>query len=128
MTATQTPAHFIDLLGIDRAPSDTCKAKILNALIRFGLAINDAALIDAAKARLPAANPFEPPVEWKSFYDLAFRQHADEDCGVYPDDDGDRYCREYWQYLTDTERAERLQQPSLGKEDGKKDAEALNAA
>ncbi|MCS6496803.1 hypothetical protein NX905_21395 [Burkholderia thailandensis] len=77
---------------------------------------------------MPVANPFFPPEEWKREYGQGFYAHADEARGTYIEE-WERYCVEYWQeQLTDADRQDRLAAPSMGLDDGRKDAEALNAA
>ncbi|WP_321820728.1 MULTISPECIES: hypothetical protein [unclassified Burkholderia] len=115
-------------LGLDRAKCDADRAIVLGAIRRFAESINDTQLVAEVQAVMPAAHPFIPPEAWKQKYEGGFRVHADEDCGTYVDDMG-RYCVEFWQeHLTDAERQARLVDPSLGLDDGRKDAEGLNGA
>lgn len=122
-----SPTEIIAALDLTRAPSDAVRAQLLHALVQYGQAVGDAALADAARAAKPAVDPFKPPQEWKAFYLDTFSSTADPDCSVDPDE-GPRYCVEYWQSLTDAQRAERLACPNLGRQDGIDDAEALNEA
>lgn len=127
MDANENAQAFIQALRLDAAPSDTDRAQLLEALKAYADAAGMPALKEAAHAALPAAHPFRPPKQWKLHYLAEFEQIADPDCGVDPDE-GKRYCREYWQSLTDEQRQERLADPQLGREDGQKDADALNEA
>lgn len=121
----EAPHAIIEALDLPRAPSDTTRAMVLHALIEYGQAIQNPALAEAAKAAMPKAHPFRPPKAWKDQYLDAFRCTADEECGVDPYE-GPRYCAEYWSSLTDADRAARLADPSLGFQDGLKDATDLN--
>lgn len=123
MNATE----LIAALDIPGAPSDTVRAKLLVALDRYGQEVGNGELMAAARAAMPTAHPFVPPGEWREFYDEGFTSFADEDQGVYLDDMR-RYGTEYWQGMQDTERQDRLAKPFLGKQDGEKDAQALNEA
>lgn len=118
---------LIAALGIENAPSDTVRAKVLLALDRYAVEVGNGELMEAARAAMPKADPFAPPGEWREFYDEGFQSVADEECGVYLDDMR-RYGTEYWREFSDSERQDRLQQPSLGRSDGMKDAQALNEA
>jgi len=121
--------QLIDLLRLENAPNDTARAAVLFALVSYGKACNDMALVEAANAAMPLANPLKPPAEWAKRYKEGFCLVADPDCGVEPDD-----CHLnaslYWRnYLTDEQRRERLANPvELGFEDGQSDAQALNDA
>lgn len=115
-------------LGLDRAKCDADRAIVLGAIRRFAESIADASLIAEVQALMPAAHPFVPPEAWTQKYAAGFQAYADEDCGTYVDD-MERYCTEYWQgHLTDIERQARLENPSMGLEDGRIDAVSLNAA
>jgi hypothetical protein len=124
----QTPVHlvsFFETLGIDRAKSDSERAQVLSMLAWFSNKVDDPELAAAALALMPAADPFRPSQEWRARYNDAFSSFADEDRGTYLDD-MPRYGVEYWQALTDAQRLERLSDPSIGSQDGEKDAENLN--
>lgn len=118
---------IIAALDLEHAPSDSVRAFILEALASYAGACGRMDLHAAAKAALPAAHPIKPPAPWRDAYIDSFSVHADEECNVDPSD-GPRYCLEYWQALTDTERQARLASPRLGRTDGQKDAENLNDA
>lgn len=118
---------IIAALKLEMASSDTERALVLDALMSYCKAVGLTDLHDAAKAARPAAHPFKPPKAWRSAYLEVFEVTADPDCGVDPDE-GQRYSAEFWQSLTDAQRHERLGAPWLGREDGEKDAEALNEA
>jgi hypothetical protein len=124
----QETAMVLEGLQLERCKSDTVRARVLGALIEFAGEVEDADLAAEARAMMPKANPFVPTKPWRDNYLTGLRSVADEDCGVYPDDDGERYAFEYWQGLTDAERNERLQFPEMGEQDGKKDGDNLNAA
>lgn len=128
-TQVQAPAieQLLAALQLDRAPTDGDRAKVLGALMAYSRAIGNPALEHAAKQRFPAANPFTPPDAWAAHYREWFGTFADED-ELDVEMDVDRYCQEYWQGLTDAQRTQRLAKPELGQADGRKDAEALNAA
>lgn len=120
---------IVDGLNINRAESNTVKARLLESLIKFGKAVSDDALVQAATAVMPAAHPFKPPEEWRKFYVEAFYVEADSDRGVDPDADADRCSYEFWQMvLNDADRAERLSKPTMGRGDGERDARNLNEA
>ncbi|MEJ6003741.1 hypothetical protein [Paucibacter soli] len=118
---------LISSLGLDQAPSDSVRARVLSALRTYGERTDQPDISKAAEALMPAAHPFEPPAEWVEQYRGTFESVADPDCGVDPDE-SHRYSAEYWQSLTDADRKQRLANPSLGREDGQKDADNLNAA
>jgi hypothetical protein len=118
---------IIAALKLDEAGSDTTRASVLTALLRYAQETKQPDLAQAAKAAMPAAHPWHPPAEWREYYLSAFRMNADDECGVDPDE-GSRYCGEYWRDLTDEERAARLADPLMGSGDGEKDADALNEA
>ncbi len=69
----------------------------------------------------------KPPEEWVKRFSDAFHVSADLDCGVDPAA-GWQYALEFWSYLTDEQRAERVANPEMGDKDGEDDAEMLNAA
>lgn len=119
--------NIIAGLELAKAPTDTVRAFVLDALADYAKATGLSELGKAAREARPAAHPFRPPKEWREKYLETFAQIADPDCGVDPDE-GPRYCVEYWQSLTDSQRQQRLAEPWLGEEDGQKDADALNAA
>ncbi len=128
MTETARDARaLIAALHLERAPSDTARALVLDALIAYSQAVGLSDLHDAAKAARPHADPFHPPDAWREAYIGVFRRVADPEWGVYPEE-ADRYCFEYWSGLDDAQRHERLGAPGLGEEDGRKDAEELNRA
>lgn len=116
----------LNALGISLAKTDVDKAVFLAAIIVFAKAIKDHTLEQEAIVLMPTAHPFIPPKAWREHYNRTFSEYADEECGVYPDDDMERYGTEYWQDFTDDERQKRLENPTLGLGDGKKDAEGLN--
>lgn len=127
--AAQRAQMVIAALDLTAAPSDTERARVLEALLRYAEATGNAALVTAARQALPAAHPFRPPAAWRERYLDAFRATADPDCGVDPDADCERCCGEYWRdILTDAQRAERLARPELGSTDGTRDAQQLNDA
>lgn len=117
----------INALGIQFAKSDTAKARVLASIRSFAESIGDDALAAEARALMPAADPFSPPVAWRDNYYESFSVTADEECNV-DIDDMPRYCIEYWRSMTDAERNARLENPAMGRGDGIKDAEALNEA
>lgn len=121
------PQAIIAALNLESADTDTVRACVLEALRAYGQATAQPALVDAAEAAMPKAHPWLPPAEWRRFYEDHFRIIADPECSVCPDE-ADRYCAEYWQCLTDAERQARLADPSLGEQDGEKDADNLNDA
>ncbi|MBC8737415.1 hypothetical protein F6X40_11425 [Paraburkholderia sp. UCT31] len=116
----------LDGLQLDRSPSDSVRAQVLAAIIAFAREVGDADLSEGARAKMPAANPFRPPPEWKERYLTGLEEVADEDCGVYFSEDGERYSVEYWQSFSDEQRAARLADPELGYEDGQTDGTHLN--
>ena len=118
---------IIEAFDLAAAPSDTSRAKLLAAIVRYAKEKSDTDLQAAAQDAMPSANPFSPPDVWRSQYESGFEDFADEDCGVYLDDMR-RYGTEYWQGMNDEERQNRLENPALGRSDGEKDATALNAA
>ncbi|CAE6823263.1 hypothetical protein R70006_06309 [Paraburkholderia domus] len=119
-------SHRLADLGIERATSDADRAILLAAICRFARSVGDAELEAEADALMPEASPFEPPETWLDRYTASFESYADEDRGTYSEDVG-RYAVEYWQALSDAERAARLQQPAMGCADGQRDAEGLNS-
>lgn len=121
------PQNIIAGLELGKAPTDTVRASVLDALVSYAKATGLPELGKAAREARPAAHPFRPPKEWRERYLAAFAESADPDCGVDPDE-GPRYCVEYWQGLTDSQRRQRLAEPWLGEDDGQKDADDLNAA
>jgi hypothetical protein len=121
-------AMVLEGLQVERCRSDVTRARILGALIEFAEEVGDTDLATEAKALMPAANPFVPPDEWKEEYLGGLRSVADEDCGVYVNDDGERYARECWRGLTDEDRRERLRDPDRGYQDGLTDGDNLNGA
>lgn len=78
------PADLIDALELSKAPSDVVRASVLGALVRYGQAIGNPALVDAAKAAMPAANPFMPPKEWAAKYKDAFYKLRIPNAGWMP--------------------------------------------
>lgn len=114
-------------LGIDQAKSDGSKALLLAAIIDFANHNNLPDLAAEARALMPEAHPFRPPATWREQYDAGFTEVANEDRGVYRDD-MPRYGTEFWQALTDQQRQERVENPSLGLADGRADAASLNGA
>jgi hypothetical protein len=122
-------AMVLEGLQLERCRSDTVRARILGALIEFAGEVGDEDLATEAKALMPKAHPFRPPVAWKENYLEGLRSVADEDCGIDAAADGERFAHEYWQSnLTDEQRLERLQDPEMGMQDGIKDGDNLNAA
>lgn len=117
----------IAALNLDMATSDSVRASVLEALKVYAKETEQPGLFEAAAAAMPKAHPWKPPKEWRERYQDTFRCVADEDCNVDPSE-APRYCGEYWAALTDAQRQERLADPLLGNEDGRKDAEALNEA
>lgn len=122
-----TAADILLFLKVEEAPSDTDRAQVLSALCRYARKMGLTELEEAAAAAMPQAHPFVPAENWERHYIGAFEQTADPDCGVCPDESV-RYAREYWQSLTDAQRRARVETPSLGAQDGEKDAGALNDA
>ncbi|MGF6996858.1 hypothetical protein [Paraburkholderia sp. GAS32] len=113
-------------LGLERAKSDADRARVLGAIRRFAESIGDAALVAEVQAVMPAANPFVPPETWRVKYEEGFAVEADEGRGTYIEE-SERYAIEYWQMLSDAERQTRIEAPSLGYDDGRKDADGLNS-
>ena len=120
-------ASLLSFLQIEKAPSDTVRAEVLDALITYAEAVGLEDVLSEAKRLMPAAHPLVPPQEWLTQYLGSFGAIADTECGVDPDE-GPRYAVEYWQMLTDEARNHRLSRPWLGEDDGRIDAAALNAA
>jgi hypothetical protein len=117
----------INALGIQSTKSDTAKARVLAAIRAFAESVGDDDLAGEARALMPSADPFQPPLAWRDNYYETFPLTADEECNVSVYD-MPRYCVEYWQGMSDAERQARLENPALGRRDGTKDAEALNEA
>ena len=126
MDMNRITQQVLDGLQLDRSPSASVRAQLLSAIVAFAREVGDVDLAEGAKSRMPAANPFRPPREWKERYLNGLSEVADENCGVYFDEDGERYCIEYWQSFSDEERAARLVDPYLGEEDGRTDGSNLN--
>lgn len=120
-------SNFLLFLRLDRAPSDTVRAAVLDAIAECAQQTGLADLRREALRARPAAHPLIPPREWADYYRDAFVMTADTECGVDPDE-APRYCVEYWQSFTDAERHERLANPWMGGDDGRQDADNLNAA
>jgi hypothetical protein len=121
-----TTQQVLDGLQLDRSPSDSVRAQLLSAIVAFAREVGDADLAEGAKSKMPLANPFRPPLEWKERYLNGLASVADEDCGVSFDNDGERFCVEYWQSFSDEQRLARLSEPHLGEEDGRTDGTNLN--
>lgn len=113
-------------LGLERAKSNADRARVLGAIRRFAESIGDAELVADVQALMPAANPFVPPETWRVKYEEGFAVEADEGRGTYVEE-AERYAFEYWQMLSDAERQARLEAPSTGYDDGRKDAEGLKS-
>ncbi len=113
-------------LGLERAKSDADRARVLGAIRRFAESVGDDELVAEVQSLMPAANPFMPPETWRTKYKEGFAVEADEECGTYVEE-ADRYAVEYWQMLSDAQRQARLEAPSSGYDDGRKDAEGLNS-
>jgi hypothetical protein len=114
-------------LGIDRAPDDSTKAMLLNAILVFADTVGDKELASQAQALMPKAHPYRFDPAWGERYADGFYMTADEDCGVCTSE-MHRYRDEYWGFKDDAWRQERLQNPHLGFQDGVNDAQALNEA
>jgi hypothetical protein len=121
-----TTEQVLEGLQLERSPSDSVRAQLLGAIIAFAREVGDIDLAEGARSRMPAANPFRPPREWKERYLVGLADVADEECGVYFDEDGERYSVEYWQGFSDEQRVARLADPYLGEEDGRTDGTNLN--
>ena len=117
----------LEALGIDRAPSDSVKAVLLDALIEFARAVKDTELEDQAQALMPKAHPHRVDEAWGERYADGFYMTADEECGVHTGE-MHRFREEYWMFKDDAWRQERLQNPALGFQDGVDDAQMLNDA
>jgi hypothetical protein len=129
--SAQTAAAQAAIAALDlaAAPSDTDRARVLEALLHYAQATHNDALAEAARQAMPAAHPFRPPPAWRERYLDAFRATADSERGVDPDADCERCCGEYWRdILTDAQRAQRLARPEMGADDGARDAQQLNEA
>lgn len=114
-------------LDLEHAPDDLTRVKLLRALIAYGQARGDTALVELAQNLRPAADPIHPPNEWADHYHLGFGDHADENRGTYAENSIE-YVTDYWQMLSDEQRRDRLANPLLGLHDGQRDAEGMNRA
>ena len=116
----------IKALGLDKAPNDTVKFRLLSAIRCFARDIGDKILLDEANSMMPLAHPYKPTEAWSNYYYEGFTSEIDKSTRspVYVMETS---AVMFWQYLTDKERESRLQNPQAGIEDGINDVRQLNA-
>lgn len=117
----------LDLLGFDRASTDAERVAVLGPLLAFARRHHDDALVRTLEAACPKTDPYQPFAPWASQYRDGFSIEADEERGVYMDQQT-RYQEEFWEALSDAERTLRVQTPDMGFSDGRRDAISLNGA
>ena len=126
-TAMPALARALELLGFERATRDVQRARLLHAIVEFAQNVNDAELAKAAHALLPAADPTNPPVDWRQGFEEGFRAYADEDAGTDPHSAAAQ-AQMVWQMSEDVWRQARVAGSSeQGYDDGRDEAQTQNS-
>lgn len=126
MTAEQLD-QALALLGFENAANDAQRARLLLALEDFARETKNEGLAQAARGKMPAADPFRPPAKWLEGFIRGFAETADEDAGTDPGNARNSGVM-LWQMQTDEWRRARIGDDlEQGREDGQEEAAGQNS-